>query len=307
MKMTPKRVFTLLLVLILQLSLYACAQTAQTNPYESKTSMDKVEIPTKTTETKKQPEKTTGETREETTGETREETTEETAEETTEETAEETTEETTVRSIISNRTSRDKIMETQPMQYEFSKEAEVSLGWLRDNIDFSMTMFGAAYLGYVDGLFEEEFEEDSSGWLWTNSEAMLLAYPFIAELDKNHIIGNAGFLYCIVPVDENATVTINRVQWNQRTKTDEITEILYRSESGEPVLLFANLDGVAYEADTQVLITDNNGNTCEWYPSFDAMSYLAPCLSEAGDSLLYDFTEYTHDVPSEHGEWLEDG
>ena len=291
MKMTPKRVFTLLLVLILQLSLYACAQTAQTNPYESKTSMDKVEIPTKTTETKKQPEKTTGETREETT----------------EETAEETTEETTVRSIISNRTSRDKIMETQPMQYEFSKEAEVSLGWLRDNIDFSMTMFGAAYLGYVDGLFEEEFEEDSSGWLWTNSEAMLLEYPFIAELDKNHIIGNAGFLYCIVPVDENATVTINRVQWNQRTKTDEITEILYRSESGEPVLLFANLDGVAYEADTQVLITDNNGNTCEWYPSFDAMSYLAPCLSEAGDSLLYDFTEYTHDVPSEHGEWLEDG
>ena len=135
-----------------------------------------------------------------------------------------------------------------------------------------------------------------------NSEVMMLAYPFIAELDKNHIIGNAGFLYCIVPGDENATVTINRVQWNQRTKTDEITEILYRSESGEPVLLFANLDGVAYETDTQVLITDNNGNTCEWYPSFDAMSYLAPCLSEAGDSLLFDFTEYTHDVSSEYAE-----
>lgn len=181
------------------------------------------------------------------------------------------------------------------------------MGGCVTNIEFSMTMFGAAYLGYVDGLFEEEFEADSSGWLWANSEVMMLAYPFIAELDKNHIIGNAGFLYCIVPVDENATVTINRVQWNQRTKTDEITEILYRSESGEPVLLFANLDGVAYEADTQVLITDNNGNTCEWYPSFDAMSYLAPCLSETGDSLLYDFTEYTHDVPSEHGEWLEDG
>ena len=30
------------------------------------------------------------------------------------------------------------------------------------------------------------------------------------------------------------------------------------------LLLFANLDGVAYEADTQVFITDNNGNTCEW-------------------------------------------
>lgn len=132
MKMTPKRVFTLLLVLILQLSLYACAQTAQTNPYESKTSMDKVEIPTKTTETKKQPEKTTEELTEEITEESTEELTEETTEEPTEETTEETTEKTTVRSIISNHTSRDKIMETQPMQYEFSKEAEVSLGWLRD-------------------------------------------------------------------------------------------------------------------------------------------------------------------------------
>ena len=55
---------------------------------------------------------------------------------------------------------------------------------------------------------------------------------------------------------------INRVQWNEKTKTDEVTDVLYRSESGEPVLLFANLDGIAYEADTQVFITDNNGNRC---------------------------------------------
>ena len=87
------------------------------------------------------------------------------------------------------------------------------------------------------------------------------------------MIGGAGYLYCIVPVDENATVAINRVQWNEKTQTDEVTEVLYRSESGEPVLLFANLDGVAYEADTQVFITDNNGNTCECYHSLDAMSY----------------------------------
>ena len=82
---------------------------------------------------------------------------------------------------------------------------------------------------------------------------MLRVYPFIAEIDENHILGRAGHLYCIVPVDENATVAVNRVQWNEKTQTDEVTEVLYRSESGEPVLLFANLDGVAYEADTQVL------------------------------------------------------
>ena len=171
-----------------------------------------------------------------------------------------------------------------------------------------MTMFGAAYLGYVGGLFDEGFEVGFPAWLWETNEAMLLEYPFITEIDEDHIIGGAGHLYCIVPVDENATVAINRVQWNEKTQTDEVTEVLYRSESGEPVLLFANLDGVAYEADTQVFITDNNGNSCEWYPSLDAMSYLAPCTSEAGDYLSFDFTEYAwYDAPPEFSAWLADG
>ena len=192
-------------------------------------------------------------------------------------------EEAISQSDMSNHTSRNEDVDTQPVQYGFSQEAETALGWLRDRIDFPMTMFGAAYLGYVGGLFDEGFAAGFPAWLWETNEAMLLEYPFIAEIDEEHIIGGAGHLYCIVPVDENATVAINRVQWNEATQTDEVTEVLYRSESGEPELLFANLDGVAYEADTQVFITDNSGNTCEWYPSLDAMSYLAPCISEAGD------------------------
>ena len=209
---------------------------------------------------------------------------------------------------MSNRTSRNEAVDTQPVQSGFSQEAETSLGRLRDRIEFPMTMFGAAYLGYVGGLFEEGFEAGFPPWLRETNEAMLLEYPFIAEIDEEHIIGGAGHLYCIVPVDENATVAINRVQWNEKTQTDEVTEVLYRSESGEPVLLFANLDGVAYEADTQVFITDNNGNTCQWYPSFDAMSHLAPCISEAGDYLSFDFTEYAwYNAPAEFSAWLADG
>ena len=134
---------------------------------------------------------------------------------------------------------------------------------------------------------------------------MLLKYPFIAEIDEEHIIGGAGHLYCIVPVDENATLAINRVQWNEKTQTDEVTEVLYRSESGEPVLLFANLDGVAYEADTQLFITDSN-NTYEWYPGLDAESRLAPALSY--DYHIWDFTEYTWQyAPPSLAQWLADG
>ena len=82
------------------------------------------------------------------------------------------------------------------------------------------------------------------------------------------------------------------MEWNKNTCAFEVSNVLYRSETGEPVLLFANLDGVAYEADTQVLITDSSGNTCEWWPSLDAMGCLAPCVSEDGDYLAFDFTEY---------------
>lgn len=96
----------------------------------------------------------------------------------------------------------------QPTPTGFSAEAEQSLVWLRDRIDFPQTMFGAAYLGYV---------EEGDDWLSAADQAMLEAYPFLAEIDENHIIGSTGHLYCIVPVDENATVAINRVQWNENT------------------------------------------------------------------------------------------
>ena len=274
MKTTHQQVLALLLALALLLSLCACGQNTQTETDEPKISTDTADLPAKAD--KNAPENQP--------------------------------EEAISQSGMSDRASRDEAMATPPAQYAFSQEAETSLEWLRDRIDFPTTMFGAAYLGYVGGLFEEGFEAGFPSWLLETNEAMLLEYPFIAEIDEGHIIGGAGHLYCIVPVDENATVAINRVQWNEKTQTDEVTEVLYRSESGEPVLLFANLDGVAYEADTQVFITDNNGNTCEWEPSLDATSHLAPCISEAGDYLSFDFTEYAwYNAPAEFSAWLADG
>ena len=106
-------------------------------------------------------------------------------------------EEAPLQNDMRDRTSRDEASDTQPVQYGFSQEAETSLGWLRDRIDFPMTMFGAAYLGYVGGLFDEGFEAGFSSWLWETNAAMLLEYPFIAEIDETHIIGGAGYLYCI--------------------------------------------------------------------------------------------------------------
>ena len=117
----------------------------------------------------------------------------------------------------SQRAQHSETTEPQQAQYIGSEEGKNSLLRLRDKIDFSQTMFGMAYLGYVGGLFEEGFEAGFPAWLRETNAALLLEYPFIAEIDAEHIIGGAGHLYCIVPVDENATVVINRVQWNEKT------------------------------------------------------------------------------------------
>ena len=170
---------------------------------------------------------------------------------------------------MDDRAPRDEAADTLPVQHTFSQEAETTLGWLRDRIDFPMTMFGAAYLGYVGGLFDEGFETGFPAWLWETNEAML-QHPLSRRSTRSTLSAARGICTASCRSMERR-VAINRVQWNEATQTDEVTEVLYRSESGEPVLLFANLDGVAYEADTQVFITDNSGNTCEWYPSLDAM------------------------------------
>ena len=61
MKTTPRRVFALLLALVLLLSLCACAQKTQTEPDEPKMSTDKVGFPTKADKKKpeRQPEEAT--------------------------------------------------------------------------------------------------------------------------------------------------------------------------------------------------------------------------------------------------------
>ena len=87
---------------------------------------------------------------------------------------------------MSNRTSRDEAVDTQPVQYGFSQEAEISLGWLRDRIDFPMTMFGAAYLGYVGGLFEEGFEAGFPSWLWENLADGIIDREEYARLKQNY-------------------------------------------------------------------------------------------------------------------------
>ncbi len=162
-------------------------------------------------------------------------------------------------------------------------------------------LFGVAYLGYVGGLFDGGFTEAFPQWLRENNPELLAAYPFIAEIDASHILGGAGHLYCIVPTDPNATLAVNRVNRDSGT----VQDVLYREESGEPVLLFANLDGNACHVDTQIFVTTNDGTTCAWYPVMDEVGYLAPCIQD-GICYSWDFS-YSPYAAEDMTDWLADG
>ena len=58
----------------------------------------------------------------------------------------------------------------------------------------------------------------------------------------NGWVGSGGSLFCVVPRDPNATVVVNRVRWNEAKGGYETLEVLYRSESGDPILLFISND-----------------------------------------------------------------
>lgn len=192
----------------------------------------------------------------------------------------------------------------QSKQTGFSAEAEQSLVWLRDRMDFPQTMFGVALLGYTG-------ETSDGDWLAEADQAMLKKYPFISEIDAEHTIGNDDYLYCLVPIDENATVSVNLMRWDPKSDNEEVIEVLYRSESGDPVLIFApgGDDAYAYLSYIQVQIVDNAGNSCVWEPQlYTSTGHIVPCFSENGEYLSFDFTEYGwQDVSSELAPWLADG
>ena len=176
-----------------------------------------------------------------------------------------------------------------------------------DSGDGTYMHFAAAYLGYVGGLFDEGFEKGFPKWLAETNPRQLEQNPFLREIDENHIIGGAGHLYCIVPHDENASVAVNRIHWDADAMDYVQDEVIYRMESGEPLLLFANLDGNEYAADTEVTIVSENGLSCTWYPTWDIEDKVTLAWDESGTPCALDFTVYADIGVGDFGEWMANG
>lgn len=175
-------------------------------------------------------------------------------------------------------------MPTEESTIPTEEQQDPSLAVFRQAMVETPQLFAAAFFGYA--------QQDADVFALMREAAPQLCedLPFLLAIREENIIGSFGYLFCIVPADENTTVAVNRRPWNPETESYEEPEVLYRSESGAPVLVMCpNEDWIP---DTEVVITDSNGTVTIWSPYLDPSYHISALRNDSGENLIFDFTSY---------------
>ena len=165
-----------------------------------------------------------------------------------------------------------------------------SLDLLRQELDDRQQdeRFAVAYIGDIDGKLSD-LAVPLRDWINDTVPGLCAQYTFVRNIPQERVVGDSGSLFCVVPHDPNATVAVNRVRWNEAKGDYDTVEVLYRSESGDPILLFVSNDLGSFPTDTtELLLTDSHSDTLSWYP-IPGMVAL-PYDYENDRKLAYDFT-----------------
>ena len=170
-----------------------------------------------------------------------------------------------------------------------------SLDLLRQQLDERQQdeRFAVAYIGDIDGKLSD-LAVPLRDWINDTAPGLCAQYTFVRNIPQERVVGDSGSLFCVVPRDPNATVAVNRVRWNEAKGGYETLEVLYRSESGEPILLFISNDlGTVPTDTTELLLTDSHPDTLSWYPIPGIVAL--PYDYENDRKLAYDFTFYSQE------------
>ena len=145
-----------------------------------------------------------------------------------------------------------------------------SLDLLRQELDERQQdeRFAVAYIGDIDGSLSD-LAVPLRDWINDKAPGLCAQYTFVRNIPQERVVGDSGSLFCVVPRDPNATVAVNRARWDEAKGGYETLDVLYRSESGDPILLYACADmGESPYPDTEVIVTDSTGKTVTWYPIY---------------------------------------
>ena len=170
-----------------------------------------------------------------------------------------------------------------------------SLDLLRQELDERQQdeRFAVAYIGDINGSLSD-LAIPLRDWINDTAPGLCAQYTFVRNIPQERVVGDSGSLFCVVPRDPNATVAVNRVRWNEAKGDYDTVEVLYRSESGEPILLFVSNDlGTVPTDTTELLLTDSHPDTLSWYPIPGIVAL--PYDYENDRKLAYDFTFYSQE------------
>ncbi len=165
---------------------------------------------------------------------------------------------------------------------EVPPDSEASLVSLRQSMVETTYLFAAYYIGLTETVDPVE----PISWMQKKLPALCSDLPFLTAIPTSNILdGNYGELYCIVPRDENASVAVNKLD-----ESGNEFQTVYRSESGEPILVFCNQSGIG--PDTEISIVGEDGCVAVWSPKLDERLFLDECLDADGGNVMMDCTPY---------------
>ena len=153
--------------------------------------------------------------------------------------------------------------ETEPVQVQ--EERNDGLLSLRQSMVETQKIFAVAYFGYYES-YDPNQPVDPYAVMQEAEPGLCADLPFLLEIPADRVIGESGELYCIIPLDADATVAVSKGYWDDENSQCIYDDMLYSSDAGEPILLFCNNAG--WEPDTQLYICGESGEVF-WYPQKD--------------------------------------
>ena len=129
-------------------------------------------------------------------------------------------------------------------------------------------MCGAVLVGTFPVRGENEVIHEREAWDQIFEDAGLTeGFPFLRSIPNGNIVQSPGGheVYLILPLDPGASVAVDQWIVNESNGYQgEIGQVLYRSDTGAPLLLVCNRrDDMP---DTQVTVVDSEGQVMTWNP-----------------------------------------
>ena len=195
--------------------------------------------------------------------------------------------------ISTDKFKEDKNKENEPESSETPENEPVTLDQsyadLIENLSWGEAVCGVAYVGFVEGPFGDGYRA-----IIEEQKELMEWYPFVANIPAEQFVETDGYdLYCIVPTSLDCSVKVEEVSIPENTEAWEpiIGEVIYESETGEPILLKCNESDIF--SNVLVTITTPDGVEKKISPYLSLMDGSLAGINEDESGLTaLDFTRY---------------